>query len=960
MFIPQETCLYPSMQSLLQNAQRKGIADQNTPKQISQDEYISDRMLYIQSNGRVFVGQDAKGSLHFAGTAGKKDYPLSTLVIESDQVIGGYPGMFYQADMPVMLCELHFSVELEDGDVLTSASGDSLSWYADHFLPVTTTQARGLTLTSCSIAPLLESGVASAIPGLPLPGPGGAVHALTVRNTTNEPVHAVVRLNFNQSFCTTYQYGLQSMSSNVKRPMLSEWDHNIISLWRPDVCALVQAQGFSEAGDPYLPSLVKKVFITPGSEETFTCYLALGSDYSDLHGSLSVLYRHSMLEWINVAASFWHYRIGRLTTRDADPICQQSLDFAVRSVLDNFNCYLFNEEGRLIIHNQGAPSHNSGRFWGIDAEPTALSLLYTLPELAGPVLRYVSERNKPAYTLYPDHSTPIMMAPWIIAVHYVSLTGDMDLLRTDETLRGRMMSDIVLLLSLRNPQGLVPSRYSSDGHVFRRYDFGTNCKAYYLFSQIGDLLEALGESALAEKCRQAATQIQENVLEHMVAPGPFGDQFTGGTNMGEHEPFYLQDGFPYYDGEDSSSCMAPLYGIVPFTDQRWQNYHRFAQSIFCTNYDPEMRALRWFAWGTALDGTALISTIGGATTREQMKDALLNMFQVGVDATGSLFWWPRARNYVRGLTRCSQGQGAWVYQHTKQWLGINLDWKTNTLTIQPQGLYNDYTWKNAHIGRRRFDIDFMQNRESLSLDVVNLTNEPCTVRLIGRDAGAIFSNGEMAQGELPPLGNVRLHLSTKPAIERLEIDVQTVENQVYAKNSPAIATYLYKMNHVFDFEPSIIILPYVILSGKKPLKNVRLSVKVPFSFMIQVKTPGLINTIDEMNRCAQIDIGNLEPNARIAQPFYLALPARYQNSEAWMSQAPFALLKNENTPYEMMIKGTENAALGSIEATLSWEEAGVIRNTFCTFPIRVMPDQAFCEACESIWGGRMLSTVNRL
>ena len=961
MFLSKDLCLYPTMASLLNNALRKGVyPNPEVPDQISQDRCISDRQLYTQSNGRCFLGHDRNGSLHFLGVAGKRDYPIPTLTSEPGQLIGAYPGMYYQADLPTLLGELHFSVELADGTVLTSGDDGASTWYADYFLPVTSLTAHGLTLTSVSLAPLLEPEIAAAIPGLPLPGPSGAIHSLTIRNHTQEPVPVNLQLHLNQSFLTMYQFGSQPMETYMNRCFQSEWDHNLLFLWRPDVSVMLQAQGFRQTGNPSLPSLTRCATLQPDEEMTFTCYIAISSDSADLHPALSVLYRHTPLEWINIAAAFWRSRLGRLTTDHPDPIHQKSLDFTIRSVLDNFNCYLFNEQGELIIHQQGAPSHNSGRFWGIDAEPTALSVLFALPELAAPLLLYISARNRPAYSLYPDHSTPILMAPWIIAAHYVSLTGDAELIIGCKTLRDRLIRDIVDLLSMRSECGLLSSRYSSDGHVFRRYDFGTNCKSYYLFSSVAGLLDRMEEPALAYRCRQAAGAIRKAVGEHLTADGPFGKQFTGGSNLGEHEPFYLKDGFFYYDGEDSSSCMAPLYGLVSFRDERWQNYHRFARSLFATNYDPEMDVLRWYAWGTAVDGTALISAIGGSATREQMRVHLENLFRTGTDASGSLFWWPRARNYVRGLTRCSQGQGSWVFQHMQQWLGLKLDAANHVLTVQPQGLYTQYEWKGVRLGYACFDIKLREENGRLVLHAVNRTKDKYTVRLVGRNSDEVFSNDETTEAILPPDGAVTLSLSVHTGAAPVEPDIQAVENAHYAPDAPRLGTYLYQLHTLFDQEPGITILPFVLLSGPKPLKDARLNVHVPISFMIQSKIPGMINRIVDMNQTVEIPLGDIGANTRIAIPCYLALPRKYQHSTVWMTEAPFSVLKNSDIPCQMMIRSDEARELGEVEATLYWNEADGEHSACCRFPVVTADATCFHETCIRIFGGTSFSCADRL
>lgn len=953
MFIPEKTRLYPSLQALIKNMRRTGVSpNPAVAKQVSPGFYISDMVMYTQSNGRALIGHDEHGRLHFVSVAPDRDFRLATLNMEDDQLFSACPGMYDQADVSTFLGQVHFALFFEDGSSLSTCDEGHTSCYLDYFLPMTSVERQGIALTSMSFAPLLEPEAASAIAGLPMPGPNGAIHLLSVRNNSSRPITAQVHLLLEQFFYIDYQFGPQPMTQDMRKPFQTEWNRNALFLWRPNACALIQAQGFYHAGNPGSPYFVQQMTLNPGEEVIYSCNVVVAQDVQSLHPGMAILYRHSPLEWINLTAYFWRSRLGQLRDLSGDPLLQRSMDFVVRSILDNFNCYLFSDDGRLTVHQQGAPSHNSGRFWGIDAEPTALSVMYALPELIRPVLEYISVRNRPAFTVFPEHSLSIFVTPMILAARYVSLTGDKDILLKNPELSSRLIANARELLNIIQPEGLAPSRYSSDGLVFNRYDFGTNCKVYYVLTAFAALLESLGEPPLAQAFCQASVRLKAAVLDRMTVKGPFGVQIKGGTNLGQSDPFYLRDDLVYYDGEDSSSAMAPLYGLLSFTDPLWQNYHRFARSLFATNYDPEADTLRWFPWGKAIDGTALISAIGGSVTRLEMRHCLENMLEMGTDETGSLFWWPSAQNYVRGLTRCSQGQGAWVFQHTEQWLGLHLDARTNTLVVQPQGLYSSYEWKGARLGYGQFDIRFMEKDGLMTLEIRNLTDAAYAVRLIGRDASGVFSNADMAEGTLTPNSSLLLTVACSKRAAEDPPGAALVENQVHAANGPRLATCQFDLSQMCSYEPGIVVLPFVILSGPAKLENARLEIHVPDTFWAMSKAPRMVDENLEYDHVVYFDLGTVAPLQRAVCSIYLALPEKYQQSEVWMSGAPLAWFNApDDVPYEMALESDQNSKLGMITATLRWGEKSNAQTQRLSFPVVSKTKSAFQELKKKLFGG---------
>ena len=225
----------------------------------------------------------------------------------------------------------------------------------------------------------------------------------------------------------------------------------------------------------------------------------------------------------------------------------------------------------------------------------------------------------------------------------------------------------------------------------------------------------------------------------MMVDGPFGPQLSGGTNLGEDPAgFYLPEDVRYYDGEDTSSMLAPIYGVCTYDWQPWINYHRFARSLWCPEYDPEFGALNWFpSEPGVLDGTGYFSRLGGSITSGEMKEAIEIMRASVIDeVTGSVFWWPHGVEYKRSLTRCSQGQGAWAWQYVEQWLGLQVDRTTRTLTVAPRGLLTSFDWQGFRSGDNHFDIAWMETNTGSSVRITNHNSQPWEIQAGFRAPGS--------------------------------------------------------------------------------------------------------------------------------------------------------------------------------------------------------------------------------
>ena len=956
MFIKQSICVYPDFSSLLDQAIRTGhYPSPNGIKQIIDCSNPSDSLLYTQSNGHALIGHDKHGRLGMITTPQDHDYPLTTLCASHGEYINTYPGMYYQADIAMMLSKLYFELELENGQTLSTLD-DSESCYLNYFLPMTTKNVDDIRLTTLSLAPILEPSMPSAIPGLPLPGPGGAIHTMVIENRSPSTLKGKALLKLTEKFIARYEDDGAPVEQHANSPHRREWDRNLYLLCRPDANAAIHAMNFNKNNkNEYADESVfyRDIEILPGESLELTCYIALSVNFNRLRPTLAYLYSFSMLEWINIAATFWADRLGDIQVSKDDKINQQSIDFIRRCILDNFNCLQMNPKGEIVVHWQGAPAHQCARLWGIDAEPTAISVLYTLPELGAAILRYCAYRNRPHYLYYPDHSVPNLLAPLCIAAQYIELTGDTTLFHNNPSLLEELRKTADTALTFRHPCGLLHSHYSSDGHVFNRYDYGTNVKAYRALSGFAALLEALGKDG--SKYKQAASMIPTAIDKHMTQEGPFGLQICGGNNLGEWEPFYLPDKFFYYDGEDSSSCVAPLYGACEFDDEKWRNYHRYARSLFATNYDPELDVLRWFYWGGPIDGTALVSAVGGAVTRDEMRTALENMLAVGCDETGSMFWWSKGKNSVRWLTRCSQGQGFWVYQHTEQWLGLHMNALTNTLTVRPQGMYGSYRINGARLGSFLYDIEWQETQEGILCTVTNRNEAPVTVRVYAGSKNAGLSDAFSNQDCVCAPGETqRVFLNYPDCKLPVSYKITETESKLLAAEGIFFDTVglalpgLDQKGANGETVSNVYVLRMVVVTDDKPLKSASVELDLPEGFTSQAKELGMWKVWGDEPGPSRFDIGDIPPRSRAAVSFYIEAN---ELSAPWMLNHPAKWPLNKLDERTLLFRGEQELA-GVITATLNGvQEDGSNIHQFINIDIRTLSkDEYDAVICDALGG----------
>ena len=939
---------------------RAGYDDESEKK----NKALSERLLFTQSNLRALIGQDTMGRLYFVSCPHKNDYALPTMHMDQDNYITACPGMFYQANITLLLGKMAYSLTDSKGSCYQAANIHSTTEYLDYYLPYTKTDYEGISMQVASIAPVMEGGACAALDPLPLPGPSGCLYTITVRNTGKDAFTGNISLSLDNCFVEPYELSGNAVEERTFEMEHVRTDKGLLMLYGEDGAAAVHMEGGSwEKGFVSVCSIDVK----PGEEITITTRIAVTERKEEINEALSILYMHDALEWVNITSDFWRGRIGRLQTsaEDCGEILDKQRDIVIRSVMDNFNCLQADRAGRLCVHWQGAPSHNIGRFWGIDLEPTAVSVMYFLPELGRMLLDYIITRNEPRYSVYADHSAPILCAPLIVARKYAELTGDLKWIRQQSGLWERLVGTYRKLVSFRaEDSNLVSSHFSSDGLVMNKYDNGTNVKIWYAIDGFARLCAILGEET-ADEAREFADGMKSDIQRLLEAEGPFGRQIKGGINgkinygkdaEKNKEGFYLNGDLYYYDGEDSASCMAPVYGIYGYDYVPWVNYHRFARSLFASNYNPEMNTLRWFPYGGANDGTAYVSQLGGSVTREEQITSLRNLLDGSVDITGSIFWWPLGKNFIRRISRCSQGQGFLVWQYLQQWVGLQADMQNRIIKISPGGLPQKISWEDGRIGNFVFDFYYEESEDSAHIRLANKGAEEWTAEITLRKYGT--GAGKMVWQEsrcLAPFGLIEADIEIpqdRGTAPETDIDIERTECEAICRSADHALNHIgYHMPLCETKESPVIVMQYVLYT-KKLMEDVNITVEGAGGWKFRGKAAGVWDDSTEAEDVQlQVKLGTCHPWKRHVIPFWVKLNEDEEYKEVWFQRHPLALWKqqDEDVLYVQSLREKEEERLIVV---LSWKEGEVRLEEKREIPIRFCVKEDMEILTGRILGGR--------
>jgi hypothetical protein len=875
----------------------------------------SSEALLTQSNARVLLGHAVNGTLRLVALP-TQVFPAPTGASE----FGLGPGMYHHFDVSMYAGDLRYQIKIGDEKTIDVGADDvqSESYYAAHIIPMTHFRAGMLEITTISFAPVAPDSSSAPLSPAPLPGPAGVFYLLLLKNTGDTTCRGKVALLADDLLLGHYEDAAPELR-NIAMPAI-DIRQNILILSRPDGAVGIHFhQGNpAERGNPWVdlakPFRAERSFnLQPGDELLIETHIAMGARYQDVMPVIYGLHMRTAQEWMNLTINYWLSRLGRLeVTVEGSDAGEFSRDIYIRSIFDNFNCLQTDSSGNLIAHWQGAPSHGYGTVWGIDVEPTAVSVVNLCPEITRQALIFFMNRSRAPKGTYrngdaSDHSIPILVAPLIIARQWLQVTGDKAFLRGHPEILNALLDIMSDLLKVKSPAAsLFPSRYSSDGAVGRRYDYGANVKVLYAFDSMAYILKQMDRHEEAGIYQHIAEETRQLINKHMMAEGPFGIQVSGGTNLGEDPAgFYLPEGVFYYDGEDTSSMLAPLYGACDQSDPTWVNYHRYARSMWCPNYDKEFSVLMWSPNEPGIfDGTAFFSRLGGSVTRQEMAESLTILRQNGVDeVTGSVFWWPHGLEHKRALTRCSQGQGAWAWQYIEQWLGLKIDTASQVLILAPRGLPSKVHWEGFKPGCHHFDIFWEETPGGSTAMITNKNDTPWTVEVgfrpygSGADSALVWQTRALAPGEEAQLNQSCDELPVDQGINQAEMISREV--QAFGGGDPHSARYLFRRygpaqlwghwDHTKLWDPQAmpLSLRFAILNDSgEDWFNVQVHLTCPDGWTAQGRRPLHWDAADSlMPGTVKLALDDLATSCGTVAPFWVSAPDSARISIIWWNES---------------------------------------------------------------------------
>lgn len=930
----------------------KAVYDETSERM---DWSLSERQLFTQSNGRTLLGQDTMGRLHFLCTPHDRIYAVPSGGSDAGGQFKGHIGQYYQNDTALLLGKMRYDLEMDNGRYLAAANTESVTEYRDYFLPTTTTTYKEMQIRVFSFAPVMEKESVPLSAIHPLPGPAAAFFCMEVTNTAGCTLKGKVRLSFDQKFVNQFEHYGRRFEDYTQNPYRSEWDQKLLILWHPESCAAIQLQGAVTEGEAENPRIFVPFTLKAGESRVFTTMIAVTPKREEIYRNLGIMYQHTPLEWANVTAEFWKERLGHLTSeiREEEKLGEKYSDMHIRFILDNFNCLSFNEQGRLLTNWQGAPSHSLSRLWGIDIEPDVVSVMYAVPEVGPRAIEYLLERNQPRFSLYSDHSMFFYISPLLIAGKYLELTGDTAyFLQNPRVCEGLERVYQGMLAHKHGQKALFSSHYASDLIVFKKYDYGANVQCYYALKSYCRICEILGTPD--QTAQELLKQMPVDLASCMEEEGPFGRQIIGGNNLGEDtERFYIPDEHFYYGGEDTATVLAPLYGLYEPDYEPYVNLHRFAQSMFITNYDPEFRTLRELHFGMNPSATGCTLRLGGSHTRREMLESLRMLYE-RLDETGSLFWWPRGVNRKRCLTRCSQGQGAWVQQSVEQWYGLRMDGVSRTLQIRPQGLLSSYQLDKIRTGAFCFSVKYEECESQTRFSVTNHNDESVSIEFFVRPFGAAAENSLKKERILLEAGETVNRAYRTEKWEGAEAEIVQTECRALAGEGCLFAPYGIVMPKLSMGESSIFLLRFVIAhTEEQSWKDVRVDLSVPKGWRAAEKQcyvwedqPVFSDT--EKAECAA---GELHPDTHGVAGFYISMPDRLSGGEKSVMLSGHPFPQEKGSPLKeicLYAEGEENEEAGMITAVLYAD--GMERSRY-VLPVRVLDRKTYAEQFERMYHG---------
>jgi hypothetical protein len=267
----------PALISAPRSAFYKGTtSDWVQAREESPNQTPNTEPLFTQSNARVLLGHAANGSLRFVALP-TCVYPAPT---QTDEY-GLGPGMYHHFDVAMYAGDLSYRILLEGSNEEIDLAADDRAnetFYADYFLPLTTTSEGDLDILLFSLAPVAPDRNKAALTPAPLPGPPGVIYAMHLHNNGSQAIKGKVILQTGDLLLGHYEDVKPEMRS-IKQPQVDLRQQTLI-LTRPEGSVGIHLHNgkWIKLDAPYQAEIA--FTIAPGEDTLIETHIALGQGYS--------------------------------------------------------------------------------------------------------------------------------------------------------------------------------------------------------------------------------------------------------------------------------------------------------------------------------------------------------------------------------------------------------------------------------------------------------------------------------------------------------------------------------------------------------------------------------------------------------------------------------------------------------------------------------------------------------
>lgn len=245
----------------------------------------------------------------------------------------------------------------------------------------------------------------------------------------------------------------------------------------------------------------------------------------------------------------------------------------------------------------------------------------------------------------------------------------------------------------------------------------------------------------------------------------------------------------------------------------------------------------------------------------------------------------------RMIARCSQGQGSWIVQYIKQWLGIRIDAEKKLLTVCPMGLLDGFSWEKAYLGGYVFDISYQESESCSGIQVVNYNKEAFEVVFGCRTYGT-GAQGKITEiaGKAMPGEKLELQLQPKAGAVEGCYCVEDIELEKLADDDGILLKHFGFLQPCPEGnEHRNVFLARLVLGNRNAsrLENVKVIFEVPSCMKIEEKTVRIWKMSKSFlrDRCV-ICREEVRSGERIVIPVWIELDDEYNASNVWFDHHP--------------------------------------------------------------------------